>query len=89
MHPLVRFASRALVVFAGALAAASCGSDDPNGPGGAPIIVTTTITPTSFLPGQTFTATVTATPPTGEKLSWVKVEVRGLSSGKVSVIDVW
>jgi hypothetical protein len=78
MRPVVRFSARALVVVASALAAISCGSDDPNGPGTSPIIITTTVNPTSLIPGQSFTATVTATPPVGEKLSWVKVEVRGL-----------
>src|SRR6476659_2611683 len=78
MHPAVRIASRALTLISAALAAISCGSDDPNGPGTPPIIITTTVNPPSLVPGQSFTATVTATPPTGEKLAWVKVEVRGL-----------
>jgi hypothetical protein len=42
------------------------------------IIVSTVVTPLSLLQGQSFTATVTATPPTGQRLSWVKVEVTGV-----------
>ncbi len=76
---------RTVALLASALLATSCGSDDPNGPDSSPIIIAATVNEASLAPGQSFTATVTATPPTGEKLAWVKVEVRGLFTAADSV----
>lgn len=68
------------------LGLAACGADRALlAPDPAPPVVSAAVDPDSLIPGQAFTATVTATPPAGERLAWVKIQVAGLVTAVDSV----
>jgi len=62
----------------GVLVVAACG--ESTGPAGSPgpVVVSTVVTPPTLDPGQFFTASVTATAPAGDRMTWVKMEVSGV-----------
>ena len=62
----------------------ACGKDSPAGPA-TPIVITTIVEPSSLIQGQFFTARVTATPPEGVTLAWLKLGVTGVMTAIDSI----
>ena len=82
-------ASRSLlavaVTIAIAAAAQACGKDSPTEPQ-TPIVVTLTVTPPTPGPGGLVLITATATPPSGQALKDLRLEVSGATTYKDSVL---
>jgi hypothetical protein len=78
-------ASRSLLVLAVVGAAQACGSDSPSQPQ-APIVVTLTVTPPTPGPGGAALITATATPPSGQTMRDLRLEVNGAATFQDSVL---